>query len=219
MTIAVLTANFGGYDQPHPLPAQDIAPEAILVSDRPLEVEGWTNVVVPPVGRVDPRHAAKAPKMVPRAFTDAEVVVWLDGHLEVRTTSLISDLVTQLGDEEFGAFRHTFMDSISAEAELASKLFKYRGYKLRAQAQHYLDSGHPDKWGMWTSGLTVRRMTSRVEAMGRAWHAEAKLWGTEDQIALPVVLRNHGIIPVDLPFEGWWAGKRFMLHRHKDGSG
>jgi hypothetical protein len=71
---------------------------------------------------------------------------------------------------------------------------------------------------MWTTGVMVRRPAETIE-FGDAWQAEIDQWGPEDQISLPVVLHRAGITPVDLPFEGWWDGRRFMLRRHNDGTG
>jgi hypothetical protein len=215
--ICVLSCNFGGHDVVSPLPAQDIECDAVLLTNKPCDVPGWRNVVVPIPDEIRPRMWAKRPRCQPEKFTDAETVVWFDAHLEVRSTSLVRELVDQLGDGAFGAFRHGFHTSISQEAALASTLPKYEGYDLVAQAKHYLEEGHPDSWGMWTTGVMVRRPAATVE-FGEAWLAEIEQWGPEDQISLPYVLRTTGTEMVDLPFEGWWTGERFILHPHNDGT-
>lgn len=163
------------------------------------------------------RMRAKHPRCLPHLYTDAEIVVWLDAHVEVRSPSFIRELVEQLGDGKIGAFRHGFHTSISQEAALASTLPKYEGYDLVAQAKHYLEEGHPDSWGMWTTGVMVRR-PAETQVFGQEWLAQIERWGPEDQISLPYVLRRNGIEVVDLPFEGWWEGTRFCLHPHNDGS-
>lgn len=215
--VAVLTAMFGDHDIVRPLPAQDIECDAILLTDRPYDVPGWRNVVVPIPDEMTPRVAAKRPRCRPDGFVDADVVVWVDAHVEVRCASLVGELVDQLGDGAVGAFRHSFHTSISQEAALASTLPKYAGYDLTGQAKHYLAEGHPDTWGMWTTGVMVRRPAATVE-FGDAWWAEVERWGPEDQISLPYALRRTVGYPVDLPFEGWWVGERFTLHQHNDGT-
>lgn len=225
--VCVMTCNFGDHDVVLPLPAQDIECDTILLTDRPEQVPGWRHHTwldggpwLTADGRRRPanaRLAAKVPRCLPHEFTDAEIVVWLDAHVEVRSPSFIRELVDQLGEGKVGAFRHGFHTSISQEAALASTLAKYEGYDLVAQAKHYLEDGHPDSWGMWTTGVMVRRPSETVE-FGEQWLAEIEQWGPEDQISLPVVLRRCGIEPVDLPFEGWWEGTRFALHPHNDGT-
>ena len=215
--VCVLSCNFGDHDEVSPLPAQDIECDAILLTSKACEVPGWRNVVVPIPDDITPRMWAKRPRCQPEKFTDAEVVVWLDGHVDVRSELLVRELVDHLGDGVIGAFRHGFHTSISQEAALASTLPKYEGHDLVAQAKHYLEEGHPDSWGMWTTGVMVRRPAETAE-FGEAWLAEIERWGPEDQISLPYVLRTTGTEMVDLPFEGWWVGERFILHPHNDGT-
>ncbi len=213
--VCVMTAVFGDYDNLWPLPVQDIDCETLLISDRPYNIAGWKNKTVST--HTTARMAAKEPRCVPHRWTDADIVIWLDASLEVRSNSLVRELVTQLGNGKLGAFRHDFHASISQETQLAATLPKYGGYDLRAQARHYLHEGHPDDWGLWTTGIMVRRPAETVE-FGEAWLKEIERWGPEDQVSLPYVLRRTIGYPVDLPFEGWWQGTRFMLHCHNDGT-
>ena len=212
-----MTAVFGGYDNPRPLPTQDISCEAILVSDRPYGIPGWRNSIATEKWP-SPRLAAKEPRCRPQQWTDADIVLWIDAHVEVRSGSFVREIVHQLGAGSIGMFRHAFHGSISQEARLASTLPKYSGYDLIGQASHYIAEGHPDAWGMWMTGVMVRRPVHTIE-FGDAWLDEIRHWGPEDQISLPVVLRRTIGHPVDLPFEGWWHGTRFILHRHNDGTG
>jgi hypothetical protein len=216
VSVAVLTAVYGGYDNPHPLPPQDIECDSILLSDDTgLQVDGWRTVTL--FSDRPARLAAKRPRCRPELVTDADVVVWLDAHVEVTSPSLISELVAELGDAPIGAFRHGYHTSIRQEAELASTLPKYNGWDLRAQARAYEALGHPHNWGMWTTGVMVRR-PKQTQLFGRLWQGEIDLWGPEDQISLPFALRESGLRPVDLRFEGWWVGERFRLHPHNDGT-
>ena len=225
--ICVMTAIFGGYDVPWPLLAQDVECDAILITDDPeLQVPGWRTVHwtgvrgwrfadEPPL---PPRLAAKVPRCRPDRWTDAEHIVWLDGHLSVTSPSLIRELVAELGDGDIGAFRHHFHTTITEEAALASELPKYEGWDLQRQAKTYLEAGHPDDYGLWTTGVMVRR-PRRTITFGNAWQDEIDIFGPEDQISLPWALRATGTEMVDLAFEGWWVGRRFHLHQHTDGTG
>lgn len=215
--ICVMTAVFGDYDRPRPLPQQDIDCRSLLISDRPYDIVGWNNEVVPVPKSKSSRMAAKEPRCLPHRWTDAEIVVWLDANLEVRSKSLVRELTAQLGDGKLGAFRHSFHTSISQEARLASTLPKYSGYDLKKQVKRYLRKGHPDAWGLWMTGVMVRVSTDTVK-FGERWLKQIERWGPEDQISLPYVLRRTIGYPIDLPFEGWWQGSRFLLHYHNDGT-
>jgi hypothetical protein len=218
--IAVISASYGSYDDLNRLPPQhdDSPVEAILVADKPYVVPGWQTVVHERSG-FEPRLAAKFAKACPQNYTDADVVVWLDAHVEVRSSTFAHDLALELGEHEFGAFRHTHTKSLTEEVALAKVTGKYDNEKMDLQIKTYLDRGYPDAWGMWMSGLTVRRMTQPVIEMGNIWLNELVEWTVEDQLSLPYALHQCGIVPLDLAFDGWWTGDRFLLKRHRDGSG
>jgi len=215
--VCVMTAVFGGYDSPRPFRAQDIACDAILIADEPMVVPGWRTVAAARPWGASPRMAAKEPRCLPHRWTDADIVIWIDGHIEVISESFVRELVAQLDGGALGMFRHAFHTTISEEAALASRLPKYVTYDLVAQANHYIADGHPDAWGMWATGVMIRRPAETV-SFGEAWLEEIKRWGPEDQISLPYVLRRTIGYPVDLPFEGWRKGYRFKLHQHNDGT-
>lgn len=212
-----MTAVFGGYDNIRPLPTQDVACDAILIADQPCDVAGWRTLAAPQ-SEVSPRMAAKEPRCLPHRWTDADIVLWIDGHVEITSSSFVREVVHQLGAGKIGMFRHNFHTGISEEARFAARLPKYAGYDLVAQADHYLADGHPDAWGMWATGVMVRRSSETTE-FGEAWLAEIRRWGPEDQISLPYVLRRTIGYPIDLPFDGWRSGTRFTLHQHNDGTG
>lgn len=211
MKVAVVSALYGGYDTPKPFPSDDI--EAVLVSDVPIDISGWRNIVAPSE-EADPRMAAKYAKCRPDLYVEADIIVWLDASIEVRDSQVIDDLVSGLGDGLFGAYRHTFNHTIKSEALCASNVAeKYDNADLFGQVAHYEAQGHPKRWGMWTSGVHVRRIDDVTRRFGDEWLAEMKRWGVEDQISLPFVLRNNDITPIDLPHPGW-DNPRFILRPH-----
>lgn len=232
LKVGVVTASYGGYDTVHSFPTQigDFAYEAKLVTDdKFLDLPGWETVYEPEEFR-PPRRAAKFPKCLPHLyFTDedgnasVDYTIWVDAHLEVRSPDFIKTLITDLGDAPLGQFPHTQHRTISAECALAEVTGKYQ-YDMRAQVQRYLQHGMPDDYGVWMTGLIVRRYgnpwtSSDWDLFGKAWLAEFDRWGVEDQISEPYILWQHDLKPKELEFEGWWDGRRFMLHRHVDGSG
>lgn len=231
-SIAVLSACYGNYDTVHALPEQMGVDETILVSDQPIVVPGW-KTVVEPRPQLHPRLAAKFPKTMPHEYTDAEWVIWLDGHLEVKTHTLARELVdevqrsggTEPGDNirrgTWGQFRHTSTHSLSEEVALAKVTGKYVGQPMDEQIQNYMRDGCPDAFGMWMTGLIVRRQTPTTRQIGDAWLGEQVRWTVEDQLSLPYLFWLHGmsIEMTELAFDGWWHGSRFRLHQHADGSG
>lgn len=214
MRVCVLTAIYGGYEQPAPLPRQWVrgaTVEALMVTDRPVEADGWRNVVRP-LPHLSARFAAKVPRFRPDLFTDADVAVWLDGSVEVRSPALVATLLAGLGDAPLGCYRHSWLHTLTSEAREAAQLPRYRGESIEAQAARYVEQGHPDDWGMWTVGVMARRPAATA-AFGSEWMAESAAWSCSDQTSFPVVARRHGLRPSDLPFPGW-ENDQFVLRPH-----
>ncbi len=203
MSITVLTAITDGYDTLQAFPTQDVECETICVTDHPTMLgSGWNRIVHDP-RPLHPNLAAKAPKMCPWRYTDAEFVIWLDGSMKVTSHAFVREVIEFA--RPLAQFVHQHRDCIYDEARHSLELEKYAGLPILEQAIHYREQGHPAHWGLWTGGLIVRRHTPEVEKFGEAWLAECEQWSFQDQISEAPVLREHGLRPVTIPGT-YWAG-------------
>lgn len=196
MKVALITAIYDGYDTLKPLVPQDVDVETICVTDDPnLRSEQWAIVCEPRPG-VHPNLAAKRPKMLPWAYTDAEIIIWVDASIMVTSPGLARAMGDYL---PLGQFAHPDRDCIYDEVAHSIPMPKYAGLPLRAQAEFYRAARHPDRWGLWATGLIARWRTPEIEAFGAAWLAECERWGFQDQVSEPPMLRAHGLAPVTIP--------------------
>jgi hypothetical protein len=221
MNIAVLSSIYGAYDQlVAPVP-QDIDCDWILVTDRWPEINGehpWPwKVIEEPRPGLHPRLAAKVAKCRPDHYTDADVTVWVDGHVRITHPGFVAWAVGGLGAADVAQLRHPFHRRLSEEVALSATLPKYAGLPVAEQAAHYLECGYPDGWGLWAAGIIVRRSSPAVAAFGDAWLGEQVRWTPQDQLSEPPLLYWSGLAPADLagPLVGHWA---FQLGTHADGT-
>jgi hypothetical protein len=216
MSIAVISSIYGDYDQPKVPALQPGVDEYILVTDRTYDCEPW-KVVTEPHPQLHPRLAAKIAKCRPDLYTDADITIWVDGHLKIISPTFVEWAVDFLGDGLVAQLPHPSMTRVADEAEFAATLSKYQGLPLRRQAWSYIEAGYPDGWGLWATGLIVRRSASETAAFGSAWLTEQVRWTVNDQISEAPVLWRRGLRPVDLSgsLHHHWA---FVLGRHVDGS-
>lgn len=204
MNVAVVSAVYGGFDDPSPPPPQSCGAEWVMVSDRDWNCPPW-RVVTEPRPLVHPRLAAKVPKARPDLYApDADVCIWVDANMRISDPGFVSWCVASLGGADLALTPHPQAGTLAGEAALAAPLAKYAGLPMAAQVRHYLDQGFPDGCGHWWAGLIVRRRT--CPDFGSAWLAEMLRWGYEDQISLPYVLWQAGICPAGLP-PGWAQGR------------
>jgi hypothetical protein len=212
MKVSVLSAAYGGH-VPWEFPGTE---DAVVVTDNPnLSVRGW-RTVVDPLSHLTPRMAALVPKARPELYvSDADIVVWIDAQFCVVSQEFIPWCVEHLGDNDVAMLRHQGRSAILAEAHAGqgpAGRSRWVGQDTIEQAKHYIESGHPDGWGLWTTGLLVRKMSPEVEQAGREWLSEIAAWSTHCQLSAPYVFRNAGLKVGELPHPGW-NNKLFRLSK------
>jgi hypothetical protein len=209
MKIAVIRSVYGGYDHPIPVPPQrGLAFEEYLVHDLNY-----------PRPHMHPRLAAKHAKCLPWQYTDADMIVWMDGSFDIRSQEYLSFLVSDTEGHLISQHKHPWRDDVLDEAEASAVVLKYQDQPVHAQAGHYLAQGHPRHWGMWSTGLAVYRIGSaedraRLDAFGKDWLAEQVKWTYQDQISQPYILRLHGLLPHEIN-DDIYASPYLWMHGHR----
>jgi hypothetical protein len=200
LTVAVVCAVYGDYDgvvEP-PFGFDD----AVLVSDRTHDVEGWRQVVWPQPGR-HPRLAAKVAKCRPDWFTGCDASVWIDGNMRPTGGDLRGAAETHLGAGDLVLWRHPEgRDCITQEARYCADWSKYSGYPVVAQADEYIAAGMPAHHGLYCCNLIARLHTWRTAELGSAWLGENETWSIQDQVSMPYLLWQRSWEPVtwDAPY-------------------
>lgn len=199
MRVGLLTANFGRYKQPSPLPLQVGCDDAVLVTDDPDPTPGWRNVVVD-LGP-NARLASKSVKCFPERYVEADVVVWIDAAFRVTSALLVQHCLAAIGDGHIAVLEHPWRHNLLDEARAGSTgAERFQGRDIIGQAHSYLARGHPSEWGVYWTAILVRRMSNMTKAFGEAWFAEQKKWSLFDQVSMPFVCRRILGRPRKIPF-------------------
>ena len=202
MTVTVLSAVFGGYDRPKPPVEQTVDTRWLLVTDDPTfaRLNGWDVNLLRPMKGLEPRRAAKYPKMRPWDFTDTDVVIWVDASVQVTSPEFVAMCLDNLPPGGIAAWRHPARDCIYTELAHSLAMPKYAGEPMGEQCAHYASvNGHPHHWGLWAAGILAWDRSATTKKLGRMWLDEIDRWSTQDQLSLPVVCRQLGIRPAELP--------------------
>lgn len=212
MTVAIISSIYGDYDTPSiPVP-QTVDCDWILVTDRPHN-SGWIEIVEPRA-HMHPRMAAKVAKCRPDLYSDAEFLIWIDGSFVIGDPSFAEWCVDRLGNNDIAQFTHPQRRSILGEADVSAGMEKYATQPVQQQARFYVDQGHPDDWGLWASGICVRRNYWRPAEYGDAWLREQARWTYQDQISQPYVLRQLGLAIGTLTGGTIWSHPLFHIRHH-----
>lgn len=199
----VYTAIFGGYDELRPYPATAHCDFICFTDDAALATPGWTVKVVAP-RRGHPRMDAKYFKLMPHeVLPDHEVSLWLDASLNPRR-SFVADALASLASAPLALFNHPERACIYDEASFCADMPKYRSQRVREQVEAYRRTGYPAGAGLYACGVLARRHHDpTLRAVNEAWWRENLAWTWQDQLSLPVVLRQHGLTPALMPGDLW----------------
>ena len=204
MNIALITANYGGYMEPQPLPHGLDVPD-FVVTDGPLcTVPGWVTLPCVPRPGLHPRKMSRLPKLAPFSFLPSgyDAAVWIDASITLTDPEFPIWAVEHLGsNKHLAAARHPDRDCIYTEVEAAAGLTKlaYDAETMRAQVDTYQKASHHKHAGLWAMTVLAWRNSLVTESLGLDVWRQVFQWSDLDQLALPFVLPHYEGVLADLP--------------------
>lgn len=193
--VVVVSANFGGRDEPAPAPASSDVDDFVLFTDGE-PVEGWHTVAVDPSAIRDwggPRMAARRIKTLALELLEADVVLWVDGRIRVQGLPLRPLLRKALRGTDIAGYPHPWRDCAYDEASECSRLGLVEPEAVRNQVEGYGREGFPQGAGLQNTMVLARRRTKTTVELGRRWWDEISRHTPRDQVSLPFVLWRMGL--------------------------
>jgi hypothetical protein len=124
-------------------------------------------------------------------FSDAHVLIWMDGNIRLKWTP--EELVERfLGTADVAIFKHPERDCLFDEIEVMKGMDRFKNDQflmeaMDAQARDYRAAGMPEHFGLWETGIILRRTYSRVNLFFNSWWAELCRYHWRNQSSLPWV--------------------------------
>ena len=141
------------------------------------------------------------PKCRPDWFTECASSVWIDAAYRILGDGLARAAREQLKDASLVLAEHPYgRDCFYEEAAFCALTVKSAREPVMDQAEHYLNSGMPRGWGLWSLSLIARRHDEAVAELGHSWLRELERWSVRDQISLPFLLWQRQWRPEVWPF-------------------
>jgi len=222
--VAIYSALYGGYEYAKPI--ADFGVPAYMVTDEwNLDTSGWTRLYWPYKYFVSPQKdeltlaqqndpmatgsmmAHKYWKTNPNEIVDTEISIWLDASIEVTAPNFVDLCVEALGEDDWCAVPHPWRNCIYDEATYSGTLDRYDAGTLDRQIERYRSIGHPRHWGLFATGVMVRRHTGTAIELGESWWDECVNWSHQDQVSLPVLFRLKEELKwnTNMPWSQWWV--------------
>lgn len=207
MKVAILSAVLGNFDtlvDPVEQQVPDIAGEKVEVF-----FHRFTDEDFPPIADLPPRFQYRIPKMFGfDMFPGHDIYIWLDGTFSFDRPDAVEYFLRQLWDKDMVVFKHPWRNTAQEETDhIEEHLLKEKPY-ITAR---YKNGFHKEQMAeilktpsyvddeLFTSTAFVYRNTSRVRAAFIEWWLQTSRFFTVDQIAMPYVLRKHGLQVTVIP--------------------
>jgi hypothetical protein len=113
--------------------------------------------------------------------------IWVDGSIFLRPTFL-DKIVEQIQEKkELIQFKHSVRNNIKDETIESIQMQKYKSQKVNEQYVEYIDSGFPDKTGLFENTVFIRKKNTRCNTIFDKWWVHNLKYSYQDQISLPFI--------------------------------
>lgn len=185
------------------------------------------------------KYYKQAFKNIPR-LKDYDVVVWLDGTLEITSNKVAEYVLQNIRAHPIITWHHERRWGILKDEMIASKFAKYTNtiwnnqlqpfQDVEAQYNAYIADGYTEEYfkaipshtphlGVWITCFLAFLNTEVTSEFLDLWYLQTLKHTTQDQIGFPYVCQKTGTMPYTLP-NGEVAGEPhertdfYIKHRH-----
>lgn len=195
MNITMVTAIFGGIDRKKIVPDQSLFVNEMFFDEKsmfPYKINGMFS----------DRTKALFFKAQTHKFTDADIIIWVDGKIQILSDTFVEQCVSALGmDYGVAILKHNKRSCIYEEVSYIEKMIeeknlyltkRYAHRPIREQVERYRADGYPEGNGLNDCCIICRRNNSIVNAMFDDWWQECKI-GLFDQVSIKYQAWKHGV--------------------------
>lgn len=190
MKILVVTAVVGGIDQPKEIPKQTVEFERFFTHEPPAGVQG------------NDRMKALYYKCNLTGFVGSDVIIWIDGKIQVQSADFIEQIITTLGDKDIAVLKHHERSCIYQEVDHIEHCMKkgneylltrYANKPIRKQVEAYRYFGYPANNGLNDCAIIAMRNSIRMKDVCKYWWYDVYKCDGFDQTALQFHCWYNGV--------------------------
>lgn len=222
MPRVLYTVNVGRYDKLRAAPRL-AGWHCIYFSDRPLPLWarardnlGWEVRLLDALGGgEEAARRSREPKLLPhRYLAEFDYSLYVDANILVRQDP--TPLLQELGWPDVLTTRHPFRATLGEEVESCILEGKAPAEVLRAQLDSYRERGLPPEAPLYENNVLARRHASAgAVRLAEAWWSAFAAHPHRDQLSLPWVVQQTGIVPAVLEQD---VKRRFFQAKSHDRS-
>lgn len=177
-----------------------------------IDSKEW-NIIQPCSLFNDPRRNSRIHKILSHQYIEAEYSIWIDGNLSLQVPA--EELLKFLDDSDIAMFRHAERDCLYDEASICSFLELDDSEVIKKQIDKYKKELFIKHFGLFETGLIVRRHTKKIEEFNNSWWSEVTTFSKRDQISLMYVAKKTGVKIIQIPGSAHWNQNIYVnMNKH-----
>ena len=201
------TANFGNFD---------------TFKKQPFPVSYYNEANAHyPMHTQDNRMKAKFYKMLAHRVTDAPLIGWIDGNVQVKHDRFVQDMVEALGSADVVISLHPARKNPLEEAKFITNSIEdgnpYLSNRYDAASIDKEVEAMPVGWKvapLFWCGLFLRRNTPKVNAAFEDWFMDNVLWTNFDQNSFVKIIHKHGLKVATISWGAFYDNEHYKLVKH-----
>lgn len=214
MKIAIVCANYGGFDLRKEIPIQNFDSYGVHYfheNNSPF-----------PFTALDNRMKAKYFKLqAHKILPDFDAYIWIDGAFKIKSENFVSKMISELHGNDIAVTKHPDRNCIFAEADFVlsglnrgSKYFqsRYAASRLELEISRY-QSFQKGK-GLYACGLFARWNNDHVNNFFDKWWERCLQYSAFDQLSFPILAEENNIKINPLTFSNYLDNEFYKIEKH-----
>ena len=175
--------------------------DLICFTDRDITSKNWKIINVECDG--DFRRKAREIKIKCDKFIDFDVCLFIDSKFTINCN--LNDFIKKNLVNDIVLMDHNKRSCSYDEANFCIKQGIGKKDLIEKQINSYIKEGFPKKFGLYATGILIRRNTQEVINFMKQWYNEVEKYSCRDQISFPYVLWKNPMEIGLMPFKKTYA--------------
>lgn len=167
MSLAIVSAIFGGIDQKKDIPAQSVPFNEYHFTESDYLIDASSD-----------RVRALYFKTQGHKVVNEDIILWIDGKVQILAYDFAEQCLAALGDNDIAIMKHHWRSCIYEEIDHIEHCIKegneylatrYAHRPIRKEVELYRSMGYPAGRGLNDCCIIIRRNNERVNAMFDDW--------------------------------------------------
>lgn len=197
MKIIIYTCNVNNYDTRKKVVDVDANTQYLYYSDNMSMISGWKLMKADMSIHTDVKKISRYYKTHSHLLPKHDYSIWIDASFGLLHTDILKFVEKHLGKNDIACYYHgedkVDRSCIYQEAAVCINRFPKQTMLILDQVNRYRNEGFPERFGLRSAGIVLRRNNDNVRKFNEMWWDEIVRGSHRDQLSQMYVSWKTGI--------------------------